>query len=206
MLTRRLTSRRRTRSSIAPVPRIVCAGCYPSRLFPKEVDAPMSRSLHSVAPAIPLLALSVLVSCAERPTEPVRRMTPLSARLVAVPSAATQYIVLAKNSGFSADFDSTVSRLGGTVETLHQGAGIAVVSGLSDDAAAQLSRNSYVAEVQPDEIVTLDEPLAAANADAPAISDPSANSVLNPAAGLRFFWQWNMLAIGAPQAWAAGGL
>jgi len=133
-------------------------------------------------------------------------MTPQSARLVAAPSAATEYIVLAKGNGFSADFDSTISRLGGTVQTLHQGAGIAVVSGLSDDAAAQLTRNSDVADVQADEIVTLDAPLAAANADAPAISDPSASSVLNPAAGARFIWQWNMLAISAPQAWAAGGL
>jgi subtilisin family serine protease len=133
-------------------------------------------------------------------------MTPRSARLDAIPSVATQYIVLANGNGFSADFGKTVSKLGGRVETLHRGAGLAVVSGLSGDAAAQLSHDSHVAEVQADEIVTLAEPLAAVHADAPAVSDPSASSVLNPAAGLRFIWQWNMRAIHAPEAWAAGGL
>jgi lantibiotic leader peptide-processing serine protease len=164
----------------------------------------MSRSFPRFAPAF--VALTVLVSCAERPTEPMKGIAPRSARLDATPSAPPQYIVLANGNGFSADFDSTVSSLGGTVETLHQGAGIAVVTGLSGHAAAQLSRISGIAEVQADEIVTLAEPIAAANADAPAISDPSASSVLNPAGGLRFVWQWNMRAIAAPDAWAAGGL
>src|SRR5262245_33668133 len=186
-----------------PQPRVACAGCIPPGLFQRG-SASMSRSFPRFAPAF--VALTVLVSCADPPTEAMRGIAPQSARLDATPSAPPQYIVLANGNGFSADFDRTVSSLGGTVETLHQGAGIAVVTGLSGLGAAQLSRISGIAEVQADEIVTLAQPIAAANADAPAISDPSASSVANPASGLRFVWQWNMRAISAPDAWAAGGL
>jgi len=133
-------------------------------------------------------------------------MTPQSARLDAIPSVAPDYLVLSNGNGFSKAFASTVAALGGTVETLHQGAGFAVVSGLSADAAAQLAGTNGIAEVQADEIVTLAKPLAAVQAEAPAVPSPSANSVLNPATGLRFSWQWNMRAIGAPDAWAAGAL
>src|SRR5262249_27541287 len=150
----------------------------PSRFSSKEADAPMSRSFYRFAPAF--FALTVLVSCAESPSEPMRRMTPRLAGLDVSPSVATQYIVLARGNGFSADLDSPVSSLGGPVQTLHRGAGLAVVSGLSDLAAAQLSRNSDVAEVQADEIVALEEPRPAVQADAPALSDPSASSVANP--------------------------
>jgi lantibiotic leader peptide-processing serine protease len=164
----------------------------------------MSSSLHRLAPAF--LTLTFLASCAERPTEPARRMAPRSAGFDAISAVASEYLVLANGNGFSTDFDSTVSTLGGTLETLHQGAGIAVVSGLSADAAARLSSTSGVAEVQVDDIVTLTKPLAAVQAEAPAVPNPSASSVMNPATGLRFSWQWNMRAIGAPAAWAAGAL
>jgi lantibiotic leader peptide-processing serine protease len=164
----------------------------------------MSSSLPRFAPA--LLALTVVASCVERSTEPARRMSPESARLVAIPSVASEYLVLSNGNGFSTDFESAVSALGGTVETLHQGAGFALVSGLSADAATRLSSTSGVAEVQADAIVTLAKPLAAAAAELPAVPDPSASSVSNPAAGLRFAFQWNMRAIGAPTAWAAGAL
>jgi len=132
-------------------------------------------------------------------------MAPQSARFDAIP-VSPQYLVLSNGNGFSKSFATTVASLGGTVATLHHGAGFAVVSGLSADAAARLASTSGVAEVQPDEIVTLAEPLAAAQAEAPAIANPSASSVMNPEAALLFSWQWNMRAISAPAAWAAGAL
>jgi subtilisin family serine protease len=133
-------------------------------------------------------------------------MAPRSARFDAIASVESEYLVLSKGNGFSSSFASTVSALGGTIKTFHQGAGFAVVSGLSADAAASLSSTSGVAQVQADEIVALENPLAIAEAEAPAATDPSASSVTNPETGLRYSWQWNMRAIGAPTAWAAGAL
>jgi len=132
-------------------------------------------------------------------------MAPQSARFDATP-VSPQYLVLSNGNGFSKSFATTVAALGGTVETLHQGAGLAVVSGLSADAAGRLASTSGIAEVQPDEIVTLAEPLAAVEAEAPALPNPGASSVARPDSARRFVWQWNMRAISAPAAWAKGAL
>jgi len=132
-------------------------------------------------------------------------MAPQSARFDAIP-VSPQYLVLSNGNGFSKSFATTVAALGGTVATLHQGAGFAVVSGLSADAAGRLASTSGVAEVQADEIVTLAAPLAAVEAEAPAFPNPSASSVAHPDSALQFVRQWNMRAISAPAAWAAGAL
>ncbi|HEY9225213.1 MAG TPA: S8 family serine peptidase [Gemmatimonadaceae bacterium] len=165
----------------------------------------MSRSITRSHVIPSLLALSVVASCAERPLEPAMR-EPIGAARFSVSPSSGRYLVAAKGNWFGDDFAAAVAALGGTVQATHQGAGLAIVSGLSADAAAQLAGTSRVAEVQADDIVALDNPVASVQADASAVSDPGASSVLNPAGAARYVWQWNMRAIGANTAWAAGQL
>ena len=166
----------------------------------------MDRSIISSRAVAGIVALIVSTACSERPSEPTTLSPLSSASRTVVASPAGRYLVLAKGNGFRDDFASSVTTLGGTVETAHQGAGFAVVSGLTADAAASLAGNSGVAEVDADEIVALDAPIAATQADASAVTNPTATSILNPAGAILFSWQWNMRAIGANTAWAHGKL
>jgi subtilisin family serine protease len=120
-------------------------------------------------------------------------------------SSNGKYMLLAGNAGFSGDLAASVAALGGTVDAVHVGSGIAVVSGLTSDAAAQLAGVNGVNEVQPDVEISLSQPAAAIEADVEAI-DPSVSSVANPATAVRYSWQWNMRDIHADAAWAAGKL
>ena len=164
----------------------------------------MDRSLPRSRAFAGLVALTVLVSCSEKSTEPVARMTPGSASRATSP-AAGRHLVLAKGNGFSANFASTVAGLGGSVEAAHQAAGFAVVRGLSATAAAQLARSADVAEVQTDDVVSLHAPVAPVQADASSLAIGT-RSVSNPATALLVSWQLNMTSIHADAAWAAGKL
>lgn len=159
--------------------------------------------LRRVAPAI--LTLTLLAACSERPTE-VRRIAPRDVRASDVAPEGVRYLVLARGNGFGRDFESDVAALGGTVESVHDGVGFAVVSGLTSDAAARLAGDARVADVEADAIVALDEHRAPAMPDVAAVADPGITSATNPATALFASWQWNMRAIRADAAWSAGKL
>lgn len=130
-----------------------------------------------------------------------------SARLTASASAASdRYLVAASGAGFGSDFADRVTALGGSIESLHADGGFAVVSGLSADAAASLAKAGGVSDVQPDVEIALTQPIASVEADASAVGDVDIASQANPATAGRYVWQWNMRAIGANVAWAAGKL
>ena len=120
-------------------------------------------------------------------------------------SASGRYVLQSGNAGFGSDLAAAVAARGGSLDTEHDAAGLAVVSGLSATAAAGLSGVSGVIDVQPDFDVSINEPMAAAEADASSV-DATISSVANPATAIRYSWQWNMRAIHADAAWAAGKL
>jgi hypothetical protein len=154
------------------------------------------RRLGIVCTAAACLALA---ACATDTTGPAA--APRAPAKDAAAATAT-YMVGFHGNGIPASFAAQVQALGGTVTYQHAGVGLAVVSGLTSDGAAQLAAMNSVDEVQPDAEFTLDEPQAAAEADA----GDAVNSQANPATALRFSWQWNMRLIHAPTAWAAGKL
>ncbi|MDF1504452.1 S8 family serine peptidase [Roseisolibacter sp. H3M3-2] len=122
-------------------------------------------------------------------------------------SAATPRHVL-RLTGNAADLERQVAALGGAVTFRHAGARVAIVEGLSDEAARALAAVNGVGDVQPDVTVTLARPAG----DAPVVpldaaaGDVTIASQANPATAIRYSWQWNMRAIGAQHAWAAGKL
>lgn len=131
-----------------------------------------------------------------------------SAARAAAPTASERYLVAANGGGFGSDFADRVAALGGTVESIHPGAGIAVVSGVSSANLSKLARLSGVSDVQADATIQVLPAASAVRADASSVdaSSVDAQSVANPAAAILFSWQWNMRLIRANAAWAAGKL
>lgn len=123
--------------------------------------------------------------------------------LFSVPALADTGKHLVMLKGKAKNFEQTVNDLGGQVVFRHDATGIAVVEGLDETAAMDLSNSKSVSDVQPDFIIEMPQSalgdVAEAGFDIPSSSD-------DPAGAGRFSWQWNMRAIDADDAWAAGRL
>ncbi len=159
----------------------------------------MLRSVPRPALALLLAGASGLAACSDT-TDPITAPAAGAPVRSVAASENGEYLVRLKGNG--AGFQASVEALGGAVSYIHEGAGIAVVGGLSAEGATQLAGASSVAEVQPNAIVSLSRP------HAPVIEELEAGiaSQANPATAIRYSWQWNMRAINANQAWAAGKL
>lgn len=114
------------------------------------------------------------------------------------------YLVRFRGNGVPKGFAAEVARLGGQLIFAHP-VGIAAVAGLDDRGAAALAAVSGVAAVDADAFVVLDDQIDSevASADMP---DVDVASPTNPASSFFFPRQWNMRAIHADAAWAAGKL
>ena len=147
-----------------------------------------------------LAAVGGLSACVDQdaPSSPLASTT---ASLAVAPSNG-QHLVLFKGNSLPADLSAKVAALGGKVVYTHAKSGFALVSGLTGSGAAALSTRSDVASVTPDAVVGLD----AQHAVSATLDEVSATSQAQPATALRYSFQWNMRAIGANQAWAAGKL
>jgi subtilisin family serine protease len=160
----------------------------------------MLRSISRPALALFVAGASGLAACSDTSTDGITAPAAGAPVLSVAASETGEYLVRLK--GNAAGFQASVEALGGSVSFIHQGAGIAVVSGLSAEGATQLAGANSVAEVQPDAIVSLSRPRS------PVIEEMEAGiaSQANPATAIRYSWQWNMRAINADKAWAAGKL
>lgn len=152
--------------------------------------------------SIRLLGLGVLLGavagCLDEPVAPAGAGLEPEFAVVAGPA---RHVVSYGGGGPSA-LERKVSELGGTVEWKHDGVGIAVVSGLDEASAGQVAKLPGVREVVPDATFALEQPMAPIEADVvDVVASPT-----NPAGATRYSWQWNMKAIGAEAAWAAGRL
>lgn len=96
----------------------------------------------------------------------------------------------------------SVEAAGGTLRSLNADAGFAVVSGLSDDAANALALRTGAAEALPDFQIELQPAGVTGSQESFATTANASNPTLAPA----YPAQWNMRAIGADTAWAAGRL
>ncbi len=128
-------------------------------------------------------------------------------------AAGRQHLVVFKGqNGIPVDFAQRVQSLGGTLTTSLDSIGVAVVSGLRDDSAGSLAGTSDVAFVEPDtmaslvseeEILSAGDVTDAANEEVATPADVTATAG-SPADAKLFARQWNMRAVGADRAWAAG--
>jgi subtilisin family serine protease len=107
-----------------------------------------------------------------------------------------------KGNGVSPAFEARVAALGGTVEEKLTEIGGAIVSGLSETAVNQLRKQNDVFAIDAEELLPMHT-----RASAPVAFDAAAiASAAQPQTAALYSLQWNLPAIGAPQAWAAGKL
>lgn len=117
-------------------------------------------------------------------------------------SGSGAYLVLFRSTSVPGGFARQVAALGGTVYFAHP-VGIAIVSGLTEGAAAKLGAGKDVNAVLANGTYLLD-PLR--DEGALAVVEGVPESPSDPTTAARYPWQWNMRAIDADKAWAAGRL
>ena len=142
----------------------------------------------------------LLVGCVDAPVQPTAAR-PAAVSASRASSAAAPYVV-EFNGDMREDFAARVAALGGSVDYVAESAGFAGVRGLTAAAAATLGRQTGIAAVYEDTELQLGS--RAVLGDMSTAIGPT--SVANPAASFLFAFQWNMRAINAPAAWAAGNL
>lgn len=153
------------------------------------------------------VATLVLSGCQSDSVPPTAPESPsLQFTASATADAAGRYLVLFRREGaIPAGFAALVQAAGGQVEIASSGAGIATVTGLTPEGAARIAKSIAVGAVEPDQ--TLDYRLPVV--DAAAIEDAAPiflESQAQPNLAVHFPRQWNLRAIHADQAWAAGYL
>jgi len=149
------------------------------------------------------LVAAALAACSEQSVAPENSQTPsLSSKKAAEPGETGRRIVSFVGHA-PRDFASRIRALGGKIDWVNSDAGLATVSGLRATAAASLAKQSGIASVDQDLTFALDLPTSRLQAKPARARVQSTN---DPASAFFFGLQWNMLAIHADQAWAAGKL
>lgn len=123
-------------------------------------------------------------------------------------SVQPRHLVVFEQETLPGDLEARVTALGGTVEAVHHGIGAATLSGVSDDAALQLAAADDVQAVEPVLFVSLEgEKFDPHPIDDEGIATADVGIQAAPPTSAQFYArQWNMRAIQAPEAWAAGHL
>jgi hypothetical protein len=159
-----------------------------------------------------MIAGLALAACADHP---------VPTQLPGAPAAfaadrVDRHIVLFQAERVPADFAARVERLGGSIEASLDSLGVSIVTGLSDAAATELAAATDVRAVERDAAMTLEggaddvlddaEPSAQLEG-APGAAFADVNTTLSgtsPALAPFYARQWDMRAIHADEAWAAG--
>lgn len=166
------------------------------------------------------LAIIGLAACADLPTPTELSVPARPAASVSAPENG-KHIVVFGGDDAPADFESRIASRGGTIDEVLTGAGLAIVSGLTHEGAADLALTDGVRAVEADRILeprTPDEPdlpdvventEVAPETFSGAAADPLAAcraSTSSPAKAASYLRQWNLCAISAYSAWDAGFL
>jgi hypothetical protein len=145
------------------------------------------------------LAVGV-AACSDSPVQPTAAH--VATVNTAVQAASASRSIVEFKGQVRKDFAATVASLGGSVDFIVENAGFAAVSGLTADAATKLRGSNGIGDVYDD--VTIQMPRVTVGGTLP---DVTAMSPANPAGAALFnLLQWNMRAVNAPAAWAAGNL
>jgi subtilisin family serine protease len=157
------------------------------------------------------VAVLILAGCDGTPTPTELGGGEHSSATSVVPSEQVgRHIVLFAAEQVPTDFTDRVIRLGGFVEASLDRIGVAAVTGLTESAAAKLAAEAGIQNVEPDPIMVI----AGHGTEAgDASTEPTSSDVVAPADAtasptMALFYprQWNLRAVFADQAWAAGHL
>jgi len=163
----------------------------------------MNRNQSSMMAWAAVAALS-LQGCGEAPV-PTQSTRYLLAASATTPGENGRYVVLFAAERVPADFAGRVATLGGSVEASLDSIGVATVTGLSESSVAELAAEPDVRNVEPDVVMALPADAAADDLGSEPVAVPDASaSPSSPTAAQFYARQWNMRAVFADQAWAAG--
>src|SRR5437016_9575407 len=168
----------------------------------------MNRSRSNIV-ALAAVAALALQGCHDQstPTAPAARILAAS---VTPADPAGRHLVVFTAGRVPADFGERAAQLGGVVGASLDSIGVAAVTGLSDGAAAGLAAGTDIRAVEPDVAMPLpNEDVAADGAAADeAVSEAlaPADATASPTTAQFYARQWNLRAVFAPEAWAAGHL
>jgi len=112
--------------------------------------------------------------------------------------AAERHLVLFKSAAVPAGFAGEVAALGGQLVFSHQ-VGVAIVEGLSTQAASRLAANPAISRVERSRSFFIGPNVGGTEAVDDAVESPS-----DPTTAAAYPRQWNLRAVGADVAWAAG--
>ena len=155
------------------------------------------------------LGLSLFVASCEGRTPGGPAMPRLVADASLSPQDNDRYLVVFAAERVPADFNARVAQVGGLVEASLDSIGAASVTGLSSDAASELAASADTRAVEPDPLTQAQD----AEESAGEAADPSAldvnaspDATASPTSAQFYARQWNLRAVFAPDAWAAGFL
>jgi lantibiotic leader peptide-processing serine protease len=151
------------------------------------------------APVV-LGAAALLGACTDQDVSPTAAAPGAPARSETAARGGDAHLVVFRNA-VPAGFAARVAELGGAVESENGRFGFATVTGLSDAAAAQLAGFGGVQSVDLDAKI-----LTGAHATEPMALEAAPASAAQPQTAILYARQWNLRAIGANAAWAAGQL
>lgn len=156
---------------------------------------------------VSMLSFALVLAC--EPDSPSTLATAPSLDVEHAPESG-RYVVLFHTEHIDAGFAERVAALGGTIEASLEGIGVLVVIGLTSDAASELAAAPEIRAVEPDvmsQAIDMDVE-EAADFGTPSLEGAlaGADALSSPTAALFYPRQWNLRAISAPQAWAAGYL
>jgi len=155
-----------------------------------------------------LVGLS-LQGCQDQPALTESRPGGALAASVASPESTGRYIVVFSSERVPADFGARVAQLGGSIENALDSIGVATVTGLSERGVAELAAGADIRAVEPDPMTSpRDDGEANDGLPAEAVSEAAvaADATASPTTAQFYARQWNLRAVFAPEAWAAGFL
>ncbi len=146
-------------------------------------------------------------ACSDTPVEPASQapLTPSAgafARAAAPGQTTGNTLVVFKGNSIPRGFSDRIATLGGEVVSAYSVVGAMLIRGVDDAGLAELGADRKVAYVEPEPAIPMEKPASMAT---PEPADVTA-SPTDPASAYFFARQWNMRAIHADQAWAAGDL
>ncbi|HZE93857.1 MAG TPA: S8 family serine peptidase [Gemmatimonadales bacterium] len=162
------------------------------------VGAIIAAACVEYAPVTPTANTATQSNPTATPSLQLATTASLSSSIELVPG---QYMVMFKGNGIPQSFATDVAVRGGTVVSSYPKLGIALVSGISDNAAAALSKRTDIQNFEQDALFSLDDP---ADLLVEAAPDAVVASPASPSAAFFFPRQWNMRAVSANAVWATG--
>jgi subtilisin family serine protease len=163
----------------------------------------MNRIVSAVGATI-VLGLAACAEPPQAPTDPAAtRIEGPSLAVAAVGDPTGKYIITLASGG-AAKLPGAVAAMGGTIEWMSNGAGLATVSGITPAQAASLGTAAGAEAVTTDLAVSFDA--GTLDATTEAAPGDAVESAAAPQTAFFFPRQWHLRAVSANLAWAAGKL